>query len=119
FVVGEDQVPVFVVVQSPLKVVGEPHRDVGVGQDAKVPLGVDEIDNVGVPDVENEHQRASAGTALLHQPRRRGIQLAPAHGARALAVYALHVGEARPQGGQVDADAAAPGHDLHHIAQSV
>src|SRR5690606_26681434 len=99
--------------------VGQAHGNVGVGDDAEVALRVDKFDDVRMPDIEDEHERAPARTALLDEAGGGGEQLTPADGARAFAVDALHVGQARTERGQVDADASAPGHDFHHVAQRV
>ena len=117
--VGEDQLPLAVFFDRLHKGVADPDGDVGVGDGAHVPLGLDKVENVGVPVVEDQHEGAPAAAALLHQAGGKGEEAAPAHRARAAAVDAFDVGQAGPQRREVDADAAASGHDLDHVAQRV
>ena len=72
-----------------------------------------------MPDVADQHQGAAPAAALLDQSGDEAVQRAPGDRSAGAAVDAAHVGMARAQAGDVDAHAAAAGHDLHHLRQRV
>src|SRR5690606_32944593 len=80
----------------------------------QVPLYVDELFHVGVVVVQHEHQGAPPAASLDDAARGGAVNLGPGDGAAGRAVDPFDEGAPGPQAGQVDAHAAAPGHDLHH-----
>ena len=117
--VGEGELPLAVGAHRLHERVGDADADVGVGDLAHLPLGADELHDVGVPDVADQHQGAAAAAALLDQSGDEAVERAPGDRPAGAAVDAAHVGVARAQAGDVDAHAAAAGHDLHHLRQRV
>ncbi len=76
-VIGENQIPVGIRVDRVHELVADPDRDIRIGNLSHLALGGNELDHVGMPAVQYEHQSASPRSALFYQPGDERIQRAP------------------------------------------
>ena len=76
-VIGENQIPVCIRVHRVHELVADPDRDIRIGNLSHLALGGNELDHVGVPAVQYQHQGASPRSALLYQPGDERIERAP------------------------------------------
>ena len=117
--IREHQVPVGVGAHSRHQAVGNAHADVGVGDVTGLLLAFDEAEDVRVPVVENEHQRAASAAALFDEAGDETVERAPGNGAAGATVHTSHVTVARAQAGNVDPHTATAGHDFRHLRKGL
>src|SRR3972149_7085384 len=116
---GDLEPPVCVVLDSLHEAIADSDRDVSMGYLVEVPLGFDELQQIGVPVVEHEHGRTAPGATLLYTAHHVRGRVHPCDRTRRTTVDALEVGVPRPQHGPVDADPASAPQDVHHDAHRV
>ncbi len=109
--------PITVTLHRIHKGIADTYADVGVGDLTHLTLAVDEVQDVRVPVVEDQHQRSAAGPPLFNQAGDKAKEPAPAHRSTGSAIDALHIAVSWPQRGDVHPHPATAAHDLSHLSQ--
>ena len=103
----ERQLPFAVALHRLHELVGDQQREIELAQPAVLALGADELEHVGVADIEGAHLRAAAPAGRRHGEAHLVVDIHERQRARGVRARAGHIGAARPQRREFIADAAA------------